>query len=233
VQVQIIILSPRALIVTTRASISLFSRAGRSAAAASSLNPKGDVVPLEFFPSACLRNVCTEVLPGHGQALCASLLATAAAHEALGLAAPQIGGDCRIFSLRVPVGWTAAAARRATLKRSRHASFIACVNPEIVTRSSETVPGLEACLSLPDAPPSLVRRAAQVRVRFTDGSTGLRVEHDLDGLPAAVFQHELDHLDGILITDLVSAAEPLAGAAFDDAVDAFQESLESFYHVRV
>lgn len=78
--------------------------------------------------------------------------------------------------------------------------FVACINPRLLARSSEVVPGWEACLSVPDVT-VLVERSVAVDVEFTaeDGET--RVRRRLRGLPAVVFQHELDHLDGRLIID--------------------------------
>ena len=190
----------------------------------------GSILPLEFYPSPVLRAICKTVGVGGGRELCASLIATAASHDALGLAAPQVGSVSRVFVLRVPAGWTAAGARRAgaaTRAAAARGGFVACVNPRVVTRGSAAFLGLEACLSLPDTSAALVRRAGEVRVAYTDGATGERVEVDMDGLPAAVFQHELDHLEGVLITD--NALPLLRGAALEEAQDDFQGALASYY----
>ena len=211
---------------------------------------RGAVLPLELYPSPALRVVCTPV-PTSGDAsapapatsatsaaaaaaaLVPALLATAAAHGALGLAAPQVGSALRAFCMRAPVAWTGAEARRATAaaraRAARAPSFFCLLNPRVVARSEETSVLMEACLSLPDAP-AVVRRAASVRVEYVDAASGALVERDLSGLPAAVFQHELDHLDGVLISD--RAMTFFRGTEQDEteaARDAFSFALHKYY----
>ena len=214
------------------ASLFLRARNVRGGGGVSSIISGGTILPLEFFPSPVLRAICAAVVPGGGRALSASLIATAASHDALGLAAPQVGTPSRIFALRVPAGWTSVTARRAgnaTRANAAHGNFFACVNPRVVSRGTAVFLGLEACLSLPDTSAALIRRSSEIRVSYTNGATGEVVETDLDGLPAAVFQHELDHLDGVLITDV---AEPvLRGNALDEAQEAFHSALSHYYAV--
>lgn len=92
----------------------------------------------------------------------------------VGLAAPQIGVPWRLFIL--------AEDPRPY------------VNPVIVRRSDESDVQEEGCLSLPDVLVQ-VRRSLRVTVE----AEGRIVE--LEGLTARVAQHEIDHLDGVLITD--------------------------------
>ena len=75
----------------------------------------------------------------------------------------------------------------------------AIVNPEIVSRSEETETDDEGCLSLQGvlAP---VERASSLRLEGLD-EVGRQVGYDLEGAPARTAQHELDHLDGVLILD--------------------------------
>ncbi len=75
------------------------------------------------------------------------------------------------------------------------------VNPEIEWRSEEMEPGPEGCLSLPGVHVEVERHAA-VRVRGQD-VTGAEIEIDAEGLEARVIQHEIDHLDGILVLDRI------------------------------
>ena len=76
------------------------------------------------------------------------------------------------------------------------------VNPVLEWTSEETLLAEEGCLSLPGVHVE-VERSAQVRVRAQD-ETGRALEVQADGLPARVIQHEIDHLDGILILDRIS-----------------------------
>jgi len=81
----------------------------------------------------------------------------------------------------------------------------ALVNPEIEWASEEREAGPEGCLSLPGVHVA-VERAHAVRVRAFDGD-GEEITVEAEGLPARVIQHEIDHLDGVLILDRVSAEE--------------------------
>jgi len=100
--------------------------------------------------------------------------------EGAGLAAPQIG-----ISKRVVV---VAAGDR----------FIELVNPEIVDARGEEI-GTEGCLSIPGIVCE-VPRAVHVTVTGLDGE-GKEVKFDAEGFLARALQHEIDHLNGILIVD--------------------------------
>jgi peptide deformylase len=76
------------------------------------------------------------------------------------------------------------------------------VNPTFTWRSEELELGEEGCLSLPAVHLELERHA-QVRVQAQD-ETGKRIEIEAEGLEARIIQHEIDHLDGVLILDHVS-----------------------------
>jgi peptide deformylase len=76
------------------------------------------------------------------------------------------------------------------------------VNPVIEWRSEELETAMEGCLSLPGVHVE-VERAARVRVSAQD-ERGEPLEIEAEGLPARVIQHEVDHLDGLLILDRIS-----------------------------
>lgn len=78
----------------------------------------------------------------------------------------------------------------------------ALVNPELEWVSDELEAGEEGCLSLPGVHVE-VERPARVRVR-AKGPQGNDVQVEAEGLEARVIQHEIDHLDGILILDRIS-----------------------------
>jgi peptide deformylase len=75
----------------------------------------------------------------------------------------------------------------------------AVVNPQIVERSDETEPDEEGCLSLQGVRVP-VDRALRIVIEGLDAD-GAPVRHELEGYGARVVQHELDHLDGVLIID--------------------------------
>jgi peptide deformylase len=78
----------------------------------------------------------------------------------------------------------------------------ALVNPELTWSSEEREIAEEGCLSLPGVHVE-VERPSRVRVQAQDGS-GERTEIEAEGLVARVIQHEIDHLDGVLILDRIS-----------------------------
>ena len=110
--------------------------------------------------------------------------------EGIGLAAPQIGISQRIIVVDVRSEKEAEAR-------------LALVNPEVVWTSAETEKKSEGCLSIPGLEEVITRPSAvQVRAVGIDGtSMNLKAE----GLLARVIQHEIDHLEGILFVDRVSA----------------------------
>lgn len=103
--------------------------------------------------------------------------------DGVGLAAPQIGRLERII---------------AVLEREKIGIY---VNPEIVKTSTIMQTGEEGCLSVPGKF-GLVERHKRVRIRAIDRH-GRKVEFDASGFPAVVFQHEIDHLNGVLFIDKV------------------------------
>lgn len=101
----------------------------------------------------------------------------------VGLAAPQVGVLHRLLIYRVPPATEPAAL----------------VNPEIEWSSRDKEIAEEGCLSLPGVLVD-VERPIYVRVRAVD-ELGERVLIEASGLEARVIQHEIDHLDGVLILD--------------------------------
>jgi len=108
----------------------------------------------------------------------------------IGLAAPQLGVPVRLIV--VDVHWNEEGGERNPR---------VLVNPEIVESSGKVIWN-EGCLSVPDFQAD-VERAEQVRLRATD-LDGNPVEIETSGLEAVCFQHEIDHLDGLLFIDRIS-----------------------------
>ena len=99
----------------------------------------------------------------------------------VGLAAPQIGISGRFFVMDA-----GDKVRKV-------------INPEIVSFGSNQIEMDEGCLSLPGVHRK-VRRPKKINVRYTS-ETGEVIEEELKNLPARVFQHEFDHLNGTVFTD--------------------------------
>jgi peptide deformylase len=109
-------------------------------------------------------------------------------HDALGigLAANQVGVLHRVLVYRT----------------DPEDEITALVNPVLEWRSEELEAADEGCLSLPGVRVE-VERPAQIRVRASD-AFGEELQIEAEGLHARVIQHEIDHLDGVLILDRVS-----------------------------
>ena len=105
--------------------------------------------------------------------------------KGIGLAAPQIGISQRLIVIDI---------------EEVDAEFppLALVNPTITESSGEEL-GEEGCLSLPDFR-AIVRRSTEISIN-AQNIDGQAVHFSAQGLMARVLQHEIDHLDGILITD--------------------------------
>ncbi len=109
----------------------------------------------------------------------------------LGLAAPQIGILKRIFLMD-----TSPLFEDNPIIEKVEQAFI---NPEILERSAETTNYEEGCLSIPGIY-EIVERPEKISVRFQDTFFNT-IEKELDGIQARIFQHEYDHLEGILFID--------------------------------
>ncbi len=120
--------------------------------------------------------------------LATNMVETMRFNEGIGLAANQVNVLQRIFV----IDWQ-------LIDEDKEAR--AYVNPEILEREGSEI-AEEGCLSIPNVHAD-VPRALRIRVRYQD-LEGNRVEETLEGLPARVFQHELDHLNGVLFIDLIS-----------------------------
>ncbi len=103
------------------------------------------------------------------------------AYRGVGLAAPQIGVSKRVIVVDVGEG------------------LIELINPVLVDAVGEIV-DVEGCLSVPGLTGD-VKRAAEIRVKGLD-RFGDDIEIKAGGFAARAFQHEIDHLDGILFTDM-------------------------------
>jgi peptide deformylase len=140
-----------------------------------------------IHPNEILRQVSApvETFDGELRDLASLLQSTMAAARGLGLAAPQIG----------------------VLRRVASVGKFLMVNPVIVWRSEELTPLEEGCLSIPGQR-TLVRRPSRVEVEYFDVS-GTRKRIKLQDKMAKCAQHEIDHLEGILVIDL-GESSPLA-----------------------
>lgn len=145
------------------------------------------VLKVRLYGDSCLRARSKEVqsVGPVERMLIAAMVETMHAHKGIGLAAPQVGVNERIFV--VDTGKVA---------------FVA-INPKIIKATGREMME-EGCLSIPNLGVN-IQRATAIDVQYMDENNQL-IEAHLSGLPAKVFQHELDHLDGKLIVDYLASS---------------------------
>jgi len=108
----------------------------------------------------------------------------------IGLAAPQVGVLKRVIVVDLA-------------EKDADPAPLVVANPEIVWVSDDDNTHEEGCLSVPEHYADVVRPAA-IKLRYLDRENEIR-ELDADGMLATCIQHEIDHLDGILFIDHISA----------------------------
>ena len=145
--------------------------------------------PVRRYPDPVLRKVAekvTDISAGLCK-LSEDMIETMRAARGVGLAANQIGVPVRIISLELGL--------------EKESQPLVLVNPEIVQLTSEET-AEEGCLSLPGFYET-VKRARQVLVKAVT-LEGKEFSMECEGLLARAFQHEIDHLNGILLVDHLS-----------------------------
>ncbi|HEY0810719.1 MAG TPA: peptide deformylase [Longimicrobiales bacterium] len=147
-------------------------------------------LPVRILGDPVLRQRANEVaeVSEVTRQLIRDMFETMYAEEGVGLAAPQVGISERIIVVD---------------PQQDDLPAFALINPEILEASKETEKGEEGCLSIPGLR-ELVERSQRVVVRGLTPEGQAR-QLDLEGLPARIIQHEVDHLDGVLFIDRVSA----------------------------
>lgn len=118
------------------------------------------------------------------------MVETMHAAPGIGLAGPQVGEALRLLVIDLA-------------KDGEPSNPQKFINPEIVWASDEMLLWEEGCLSLPDQFAD-VERPKEVKVRYLD-ETGAKKELHATGLLAVCLQHEMDHLEGVLFVDHISA----------------------------
>jgi peptide deformylase len=150
------------------------------------------ILPIIVAPDPRLKAKCEPVAGVDSEivTLMDDLLETMYVAPGIGLAAPQVNVRKRVLV----VDFSSEDGPREPL---------CLANPEIVAASEELCKHDEGCLSLPKHYAEVVR-PARVSVRYLDRDNQTR-EIEADGMLAVCLQHEIDHLDGILFVDHVSA----------------------------
>jgi peptide deformylase len=135
------------------------------------------------------------------QTLIADMIETMREAPGVGLAAPQVavGQRLAVIEYAEPLLEDAPPDTPAPAPK-----LYVIVNPEIVARSDELVDGIEGCLSLPGYAGNVLRHQAVTVKAFNRRGKPIKIK--AQGWLARIFQHEIDHLDGVLFIDRASKA---------------------------
>lgn len=161
------------------------------------------------FPDPSLRIKAKQVtkFDASFQDLVQNMFETLRDAPGVGLAGPQVGESLRV----VVVEYNEDEDENAKPKQ-----FV-LVNPEIIETSAETVTDVEGCLSLPGLAGE-VERFEAVTVR-AQNKFGKKIKVRVDGWLARIFQHEIDHLNGILYIDKAEKVFQPSEAEAEDILD--------------
>jgi peptide deformylase len=139
------------------------------------------------------------------QTLIDDMIETMRQAPGVGLAAPQVGISERLAVIEYveeddEETEPAHEGVEVTPKSPKPKQLYVLINPEIVKASEEKVMGIEGCLSIPGLVGEVERHEAlQVKALNRHGKP---IKLKVDGWLARIFQHEIDHLNGVLFTDL-------------------------------
>ena len=134
-----------------------------------------------------LRKMCLPIenIDGELVTLAENMVETTLAAPGVGLAANQIGLPWRMFVVNIGV-------------ETDKENLVSVINPEITAMEGSEL-GEEGCLSIPDVLAE-VNRASQIEIKGYD-LDGNEVRYEAQGYLARAFQHEMDHLNGVLFWD--------------------------------
>ncbi len=154
------------------------------------------MLDIVYYPDPILRNVSKKIkkITPEIRELVDEMFETMYENIGIGLAAPQIGKNIRLFVIDV--------------RDPDEPQKLVFINPVITAKSKEKEKIEEGCLSLPDIAANVIR-PVEVTVKALD-LDGNEFVIEADGMLARCIQHEYDHLDGIVFTDKVSLASKLS-----------------------
>jgi peptide deformylase len=150
------------------------------------------ILPIITAPDPRLKQIAQPVakVDAEVRKLMADMLETMYAAPGIGLAAPQVGALKRVIVLDLA-------------REDEDPQPLKMANPEIIWVSDDDAVYNEGCLSLPEHYADVARPAA-CKVRYLDEQNEIRML-EADGLLATCVQHEIDHLEGILFVDHLTA----------------------------
>lgn len=161
------------------------------------------ILPIRAFGDSVLRKKCNEITPDYPglKELIDNMFETMNAANGIGLAAPQIGLDIRLFIVDVrPLAKDEDYENIAEELKNFKKVFI---NAKIIEERGKEWKFNEGCLSIPDVREDVVRKETIVIEYFDENFT--KHTETFSDIRARVIQHEYDHIEGILFTDHLSS----------------------------
>jgi peptide deformylase len=154
------------------------------------------ILQIKKYPDPILRKKCEEIkeITPEIKRLALDTIETMIQNKGIGLSAPQVGELKRIIVVHL------IQERSAEEKAKKRPQVF--INPKIVRKNRETAIDEEGCLSFPGLFLK-IKRAKGIEIEALD-ENGNEIRIKAEGLPARVFQHEIDHLNGILFIDHIS-----------------------------
>lgn len=161
-----------------------------------------DILPVSQLGNPVLRDHAqpvANVWDERIQCLIDNLIATVIQNNGVGIAAPQVGQSDRILVVasRPSIRYPSAPEIEPTVM----------INPRIISRSEHLVADWEGCLSIPGIR-GIVPRSEAIEIEYTSRDSHLQ-HQELTGFLARIFQHEYDHLEGIVFLDKVENTHSL------------------------
>lgn len=169
------------------------------------------ILDIVTYPDPRLRKICepVEKITPELLTLANNMLDTMYSAKGVGLAAPQVGENIRLLVMDPAMGQAEPAPR-------------VLINPVIELLGEEIFSEQEGCLSVPLGYRADVPRHSHIRLQGLDGA-GQPVDEILEGWPAIIVQHEVDHLEGKLFIDKLGR---LKRALYENKVKKWQKRQE-------
>ncbi|KAE8897385.1 hypothetical protein PF005_g24089 [Phytophthora fragariae] len=163
---------------------------------------------LVFLGNSALRRVSKSVADVKAPAvrrLLESMEQEVRQEAGVGIAAPQLAHNLRMFLMikNMP-------ENEDDLDKLEYQEVL---NPQIVAMSNSTKRDFEGCLSVPGYQ-GIVKRAQEIRVQYEDAE-GRKIQETLVDFPARIFQHELDHLNGVMYLDRLDPGSLIHNEEFE------------------
>lgn len=154
------------------------------------------ILPIVLFGSSILRKKCVVVKNFDDEliSLIDNMWETMYAAHGVGLAAPQINKNLRLFIVD-----TSPFFEKENNSQSVKKVFI---NPQIIEETGDEWVFNEGCLSIPELREDISRKSS-IKIEYLDQDFNMNVDH-FNGVNARVIQHEYDHINGVLFIDKLS-----------------------------